>query len=38
MTLYRDGFRSAAWWATAAIGGIVLALILYGELEQNTAD
>jgi len=38
MTLYREGFRSAAWWATAAIGGIVLALILYGELEQGTAD
>jgi len=38
MTLYRDGFRSAAWWATAATGGIVLALILYGELEQGTAD
>ena len=38
MSLYREGFRSAAWWATAAIGGTVLALILYGELEQGTAD
>jgi signal transduction histidine kinase len=38
MSLYRGGIRSVAWWATAILGVVVLALILEGELDQGTAD
>ena len=38
MSLYQGGIRSVAWWVTAAVGVVVLALILSGELDQGTAD
>ena len=38
MSLYQGGIRSVAWWVTAAVGVVVLALILRGELDQGTAD
>ncbi len=38
MTLYRGGIRSVAWWVSAAVGVIVLALNVRGELDQGTAD
>jgi signal transduction histidine kinase len=38
MTLWRGGIRSVAWWVSAVVGGIVLALNLKGEVDVGTAD